>query len=87
MTAQAEKDKLYAVDHLKASGAKIIAGGKINNYRLDQVSYKEYKPEIQFFALPGHSTAEYEFIVEGKGKLNLEFVSRKAKNVNTSVTL
>ena len=87
MTAQAVKDKLYSIDHLKVSGAKVIMGGKINDYRLDQVSYKEHKPEIQFFALPGHSTAEYEFIVEGKGKLKLEYVSQKAKNVSTSVTL
>jgi len=87
MTAQAVKDKLYEIDHLKLTGAKVIAGGKINDYRLDQVSYKERKPEIQFFALPGNSTAEYEFIVEGKGKINLEYVSRKAKNVSTSVTL
>lgn len=87
MTAQAVKDKLYSGDHLSVSGAKVIAGGKINDYRLDQVSYKEYKPEIQFFALPGHSSAEYEFIIEGKGKVTFDFVSRKAKNVSTTVTL
>ena len=87
MTAQAVKDKLYAIDHLEATGTKVIAGGKISDYRLDQVSYKEHKPEIQFFALPGHGTAEYEFIVEGNGKLTLEYISRKAKNVSTSVTL
>ena len=40
MTAQAVHDKLYTVDRLKVSGAKVIAGGKINDYRLDQVSYK-----------------------------------------------
>lgn len=87
MTAQAVKDKLYKIDHLKLTGAKVIAGGKINDYRLDQVTYKEKKPEIQFFALPGNSTAEYEFIVEGKGKITLEYVSRKTKNISTSVAL
>jgi len=87
MTAQAVKDKIYEVDHLKVSGAKVVAGGKINNYRLDQVNYKEHKPEIQFFALPGHSTAEYEFIIEGKGTVELEYISRKAKNVKTSIKL
>ncbi|HYQ58832.1 MAG TPA: M14 family metallopeptidase [Draconibacterium sp.] len=87
MTAQAVKDKLYTIDHLKVTGVKVIAGGKINNYRLDQVSYKEHKPEVQFFALPGHSKAEYEFIVQGKGELKLEFISQKAGNVNTSVKL
>ncbi|WP_346859990.1 M14 family metallopeptidase [uncultured Draconibacterium sp.] len=87
MTAQAVKDKIYEIDHLKVSGAKVVAGGKINNYRLNQVTYKENKPEIQFFALPGHSTAEYEFIIEGKGTVTLEYISRKAKNVKTSLKL
>ncbi|WP_167608291.1 M14 family metallopeptidase [Maribellus sediminis] len=87
MTAQAFKDKLYTQDHLKVTGAKVIAGGKISDYRLDQVSYKEEKPEIQFFAIPGKTKAEYEFIIEGKGEVKLEYVSRKAKNVSTSVTL
>ena len=72
---------------MKVTGAKVVAGGKINDYRLDQVSYKEEKPEIQFFAIPGNSKAEYEFIIEGKGEVKLEYVSRKAKNVSTSVTL
>ncbi|RIJ47965.1 hypothetical protein D1614_12640 [Maribellus luteus] len=87
MTAQAVKDKLYSIDHLKVTGGKVIAGGKIANHRLDQVSYKEVKPEIQFFAMPGNSIAEYEFIIEGKGKVNFDYISTKAKNVNTSVTL
>ncbi len=87
MTAQAVKDKLYTIDHLKVSGAKVIAGGRIADYRLDQVNYKEQKPEIQFFALPGHSSAEYEFIIEGKGEVKFDYVSRKAKNVSTSVSL
>ena len=87
MTAQAVKDKLYTIDHLKVSGAKVIASGKIDDYRLDKVTYKETKPEIQFFALPGHSSAEYEFIIEGKGKVTFVYVSQKAKNVSTSITL
>ncbi len=87
MTAQAVKDKLYTSDHLTVSGARVIAGGKIDDYRLDQVTYKEYKPEIQFFAVPGHSSAEYEFIIEGKGKVTFDYVSRKAKNVSTTISL
>ena len=87
MTAQAVKDKLYTIDYLKVSGAKVIAGGKIDDYRLDKVSYKEVKPEIQFFALPSHGTAEYEFLIEGKGKVTFDYISQKAKNVSTSITL
>lgn len=84
MTAQAVKDKLYTIDHLKLTGAKVITGGKINNYRLNQVSYKAYKPEVQFFAIPGHDTVEYEFIVQGKGEIKLEYISQKAGK--TSIT-
>jgi len=87
MTAQAFKDKLYELDHLKVSGGKVVAGGKINDIRLDKVSYSDKKPEIQYFTLPGHGKAEYEFLIEGKGEITFDFVSRKAKNVTTSVKL
>ncbi|MEN8116356.1 MAG: M14 family metallopeptidase [Bacteroidota bacterium] len=87
MTAQAFKDKLYVQDHLKVSGGKIVAGGKINDIRLDKVSYKDKKPEIQFFAMPGRSRAEYEFIIEGKGDIRFDYISQKAKNVTASVKL
>ena len=87
MTAQAFKDKLYQLDHLKVSGGKVVAGGKINDIRLDNVNYKDKKPEIQFFPLPGHSKVEYEFLIEGKGEIAFEYVSQKAKNVTTSVKL
>ncbi len=87
MTAQAFKEKLYAQDHLKVTGGKVVAGGKINDIRLNKVSYKEYKPEVQYFAMPGHSRVEYEFLIEGKGDVRFEYVSRKAKNVIESVKL
>jgi hypothetical protein len=87
MTAQAYKDKLYDLDRLKVSGGKVVAGGKINDVRLNKVSYKENKPEIQFFAMPGHSKVEYQFLIEGKGEITFDFESRKAKNTSTKVTL
>lgn len=87
MTAQAVKDKLYEQDHLLVSGGTIIAGGKIENLRLDKVNYKENKPEVQFCAMPGRSLVEYEFLIEGKSEINFNYVSQKAKNVTTSVKL
>ncbi len=87
MTAQAFKDKLYSRDALKVTGAKVIAGGKLTDFRLNKVYYKEDKPEIQFFAMPGNSKAEYQFLIEGKGEVKFEYCSRKAKNVSTSVEL
>ncbi len=87
MTAQAFKDKLYSKDALKVTGAKVIAGGKLTDFRLNKVNYKENKPEIQFFAMPGNSKVEYQFLIEGKGEVKFEYNSRKAKNVSTSVKL
>ena len=87
MTAHAEKNKLYPNDMLKISGGKVVAGGKITNLRLDEVSYKDKKPEIQFLSLPGYGMEEFQFLIEGKGEVTFEFESRKAKNITTSVKL
>ena len=87
MTAQAFKDKLYQQDVLKVSGGKVVAGGKITDLRRGKVAYKEKKPELQFFAMPGHSRVEYQFIIEGKGNITLDYISQKAKNVTTAAKL
>jgi hypothetical protein len=87
MTAQAFKDKLYQQDYLKVTGGKVIAGGKIIDLRRDKVTYKETKPEVQFFAMPGHSRVEYQFLIEGKGDITFNYVSKKAKDVTTSAKL
>ncbi len=87
MTAQAAKDKLYQKDMLKVTGGKVVAGGKITDVRLNKVSFKDKKPEVQFFAMPGHSKAEYQFLIEGKGEITFEYQSQKAKNVKTPVKL
>ncbi|MCF6357211.1 MAG: M14 family metallopeptidase [Draconibacterium sp.] len=87
MTAQAFKDKLYQRDGLKVEGGKVVAGGKLSDIRLNKVSYKENKPEVQFFAMPGNSRVEYQFLIEGKGEITFNYESQKAKNVTTSVKL
>ena len=87
MSANSFSKKLYTPDILKVSGGKVVAGGKIDDIRLSKVSYKDKKPEIQYLAIPGYGNVEYEFLVEGKGEITIEYTSRKAKNVNTSVNL
>ena len=87
MTAHADKTKLYPKDILKVSGGKVVAGGKITNLRLDEVAYKDKKPEIQFLAIPGYGVEEYQFLVEGRGEITIDYESRKAKNISTSVKL
>lgn len=87
MTANSVKEKLYPQDMLKVSGGKVVAGGKINDIRLDKVDYKDNKPEIQFLAVPGYDELEFEFLIEGKGEITFTYESRKAKNTETSVKL
>jgi hypothetical protein len=87
MSANAVKTKLYPQDNLKVTGGKVIAGGKITDVRLNKVTYKEKKPEIQFLAIPSYGIAEYQFLIEGKGEITFNFESLKAKKAMASVNL
>lgn len=87
MSGNAVNSKLYPQDILKVSGGKVVAGGKINDIRLDKVSYKDKKPEIQYLSVEGYGNVEYQFLIEGKGEVTFNYESRKANNVETSVKL
>ncbi|NGP88703.1 M14 family metallopeptidase [Fodinibius halophilus] len=89
MTYHSVKNKLFPKDRLKVSGndIKVIAGGEITNLYRDQVRYKDHKPEIQFFRVPGNEAVEYEFLVEGDGRVNVEYKSRKAGKCSQQTSL
>ncbi|HRX11829.1 MAG TPA: M14 family metallopeptidase [Draconibacterium sp.] len=87
MTTDSYKNKLFTPDMLKVTGAKVVAGGKISDFRLNKVSYKEDKPEIQFLSIPSYGTVEYQFLIEGKGEISISYESRKANDVKTFVKL
>ena len=77
------------MDVIKVSGngIKVVSGGKITNVYTDQVNYKPYKPEVQFCQVPGFGKVEYQFLVSGKGKLEVEFTSRKAGKIQKTIDL
>jgi hypothetical protein len=89
MSYSAVKNKLYPQDMLKVSGssAKVVSGGRITDIYRDQVSYKEYKPEIQFCQVPGFGKIEYQFLVSGKGSVKVDFESRKAGKKSLTIQL
>lgn len=87
MTAHAVNTKLYTQDQLKVTGQKVVAGGRITNLLFDKVTYKEHRPEIQFLTVPGFGKEEFEFLVEGKGTLEIEYSSRKAGSVKQQIKL
>lgn len=83
------KNKIYPLDMIKVSGknVKVVSGGKIKNIYRDQVDYKEFKPEIQFCQVPGFSKVEYQFLISGKGKVKIDYESRKAGKLSKTIDL
>ncbi len=88
MSALAQRDRLYPQDELTVSGAKarVLAGGLLVDRDLDKVSYKKYRPEIQFLTVPGFGIVEHEFLVEGRGEITIRYVSRHAGTLEKKIS-
>jgi len=89
MSYHAQQVRLYPKDMLTVSGKSInvAAGGELVNLYRDEATYKEYRPEIQFLAVPGFGKVEYQFLVSGSGLVTLEYTSRHAGRIVKTVTL
>ncbi|MBN2409432.1 MAG: hypothetical protein JXE07_06815 [Candidatus Aminicenantes bacterium] len=88
MSYLAQKVKLYPKDMLKVSGAgaKVVAGGLLTDPYRDQVTYKKNNPETQFLVVPGFGKVEHQFLIEGKGELEVSYESRHGgKRTKTAV--
>ena len=87
MSAYSVKTKLMPMDLLKVTGGKVIAGGVLLDNRLNKVSYKEKKPEIQFLSIQGYGVNEYQFLINGKGEVTFSYESVKANDTKITVKL
>jgi hypothetical protein len=87
MTYQAITGKIHPQDMLKLTGAKVIAAGRITDLRNNRVTYQEYKPEVVYTSVPSYGFVEYQFLVEGRGEIKIEYISRKAKDLSATVKL
>jgi hypothetical protein len=89
MTYAAVQKKLFPHDILKVSGRgiQVIAGGRLLDPYMDQVSYKEFRPDIQMLQVPGNGKVEFQFLVSGKGELRFDYASRKAGKLTKIVEL
>jgi len=89
MTYHSVQNKLYPQDRLTLTGsnAKVVAGGELTDRYNNRVNYKEHKPEVQFLYVQGNDAVEYEFLVEGSGTVNVEYISRKAGSRSATATL
>lgn len=76
------KNKSQRKDLLQVSGPSIevIAGGELKDAHLNVAVYKEHKPQLQLIHIPGFGKVEYEFLLSGKGKVEVDYSSLKAKD-------
>ncbi len=89
MSYMAVQNRIYPKDMLKVSAknARVVAGGEVKNPYTGEVKYKEYKPELQFTQVPGFGKVEFQFLVEGKGEVRIDYTSRKAGHRESTVKL
>ena len=89
VTYQTIKNKLYPIDKLSVAGrsAKVVSGGVLTDAWMNLVDYKEFRPELQMCQVPGFGKVEYQFLVSGKGDIEIKYESRKAGNVSKTVAL
>jgi len=89
MSYYAQQHNLYPKDKLWVSGKniKVLAGGKLLDLYRNTASYKEYKPELQFMFVPGFSRVEYQFLVSGKGNIEIKYESRFGGKITKTLEL
>jgi hypothetical protein len=54
---------------------------------MNLVDYKEYRPEVQMCQVPAFGKLEYQFLVSGRGDIEIKYESRKAGTVSKVVAL
>ncbi|MFZ5939193.1 MAG: M14 family metallopeptidase [Bacteroidota bacterium] len=89
MSYMAVKNRIYPMDMLQLTGknAKVVAGGELKNIYTGEVKYKEYRPELQFTQVPGFGKVEFQFLVEGKGEIEIAYSSQKAGKIRKTLKL
>ncbi len=89
LSYDAVQKRAFPKDILKVSGpgAKVLAGGLLQDVYRDQVVYKAKRPEVQMLQVPGYGKADYQFLISGKGPVTFDYQSRKAGKLSKTVEL
>ncbi len=89
ITYHSVKDKVFPMDiiELSGKGIKVVSGGKLTDVYNDKVNYKKYKPEVQYCQVPGFGKVEYQFLITGKGELEILYKSQKAGTLIETIKL
>ena len=89
MSYYAQQHNLYPKDTLTVTGknTQVLAGGKLLDLYRNTASYKEHRPELQFLFVPGFSNVEYQFLVSGKGEIQIKYESRFGGKITQTIPL
>jgi hypothetical protein len=89
MTYNAVQRKIHPQDTLRVSGKgiKVVSGGLVTQAPLEEVRYKAHRPEVQFLQVPGNGKVEFQFLITGKGEVNVAYQSVKAGKAAKAVVL
>lgn len=89
VTYETIKNKWYPIDKLSVEGryATVVGGGVLTDPWMNLVDYKEHKPEVQMCQVPAFGKLEYQFLVSGRGDIEIKYESRKAGTVSKVVAL
>jgi len=89
MSFMAREKRLYPEDMLtvKGKGIKVVSGGLLVDKFRNTVKYKEYRPELQFLVIPGFSSVRYQFLISGRGNVNIKYISRHGGKITKSITI
>lgn len=89
VTYETIKNKWYPIDKLSVAGrnATVVGGGVLTDPWMNLVDYKEHRPEVQMCQVPAFGKLEYQFLVSGRGDIEIRYESRKAGTVSKVVAL
>ena len=68
-------------------GIEVVSGGIVEDLELDNVRYIEHHPSMIFTSVPSFGKRDLQWIVKGKGKVEVRFDSMKAANRTLTVEL
>jgi hypothetical protein len=88
VTAIARKNKIHRVDLATVEGAAVVSSGIVQDPYLNKVDVQKRRPErLMVPGVDGLSTRMLFFLVEGKGKIRIDYDSVKAGKISTEVEL
>jgi hypothetical protein len=88
VTAIARKNKIHRVDLATVDGADVVSSGIVRDPYLNKVDIQKHRPErLMVPSVDGLSTRTLFFLLEGKGRIRVNYDSVKAGKISTEVEL